>query len=218
MAEMTLQRKATIVRAIEDHAARYAYPHNPMVNDPARYVAEGHVPGGATSQEWEWIAAYIEQHPGVLTDPPLTIDQLRELNRVREANADAIGEQAKERFEAGDYPAARRLVEQAELIDPPPGPLAAGPRTHQRGRGDGPVTGHVLHVLGNLEAAWQTDQIADAAAQHHVYDEAPEWISPDPWTQAACVLVEADTLDQIAAMSLPRRPGVVVIAHDLGRW
>ncbi|MGH3368676.1 MAG: hypothetical protein ACRDPR_01620 [Nocardioidaceae bacterium] len=77
------------------------------------------------------------------------------------------------------------------------------------------MTGHVLHVLGNLEAAWQTDQIADAAAQHYVYDEAPEWISPEPWTQAACVLVEADTLDQIAAMTLPRRPGVVVIAHDL---
>lgn len=77
------------------------------------------------------------------------------------------------------------------------------------------MSGHVLHVLDDLAKAWHTDQIADAAAQHYVYDEAPEWVSPQTWTEAACVLIEADTLDQVASQGLPRRPGVVVIAHDL---
>jgi hypothetical protein len=77
------------------------------------------------------------------------------------------------------------------------------------------MSGHVLHVLDDLAKAWHTDQIADAAAQHYVYDEAQEWVSPQTWTEAACVLIEADTLDQVASQGLPRRPGVVVIAHDL---
>jgi hypothetical protein len=77
------------------------------------------------------------------------------------------------------------------------------------------MSGHVLHVLDDLAKAWHTDQIADAAAQHYVYDEAPEWVSPQRWVEAGCVLVEADTLDLITSKGLPRRPGVVVIAHDL---
>jgi hypothetical protein len=73
----------------------------------------------------------------------------------------------------------------------------------------------VLHVLGDLAKAWHTDQIADAAAQHYVYDEAPGCVSPERWAGAACVLIEADTLDAITGLGLPRRCGVVVIAHDL---
>ncbi|WP_328384240.1 hypothetical protein OHQ88_34010 (plasmid) [Micromonospora zamorensis] len=44
-------RQAQLAQAAEGHAARYAYPHHPLVNDPVRYVAEGHVPGGTTG--WE---------------------------------------------------------------------------------------------------------------------------------------------------------------------
>ncbi|MEU4678354.1 hypothetical protein [Micromonospora sp. NPDC023737] len=56
---ITPQRQAELARAAEDHAARYAHPHNPVVNDPVRYVADGHVPGGATGWEWEWIGEHL---------------------------------------------------------------------------------------------------------------------------------------------------------------
>lgn len=65
------------------------------------------------------------------------------------------------------------------------------------------MSSHVLHVLDDLAKAWHTDQIADAAAQHYVYDEAQEWVSPQTWTEAACVLIEADTLDQVASQGPP---------------
>ncbi len=113
-------RRAVIIRAIEDYAARYAWPHHPIVNDPARYIAEGHVPGGATGAEWEWIAEYIQQHPEMIAAPPLTEQQLHERNREREARAAELGEQAHAKFNARDYTAAYRLVDQAELIDPSP--------------------------------------------------------------------------------------------------
>jgi hypothetical protein len=57
------------------------------------------------------------------------------------------------------------------------------------------------------EAHWWTPQ--------EVLADAPEWVSPQRWAEAACVLIEADTLDLITSKGLPRRPGVVVIAHDL---
>jgi hypothetical protein len=47
------------------------------------------------------------------------------------------------------------------------------------------MSGHLLHVLDDLAKAWHTDQIADAAAQHYVFGEAPEWISPQIWKLAA---------------------------------
>ena len=75
--------------------------------------------------------------------------------------------------------------------------------------------GFVLHVLDDLAAAWHTDRIADAAAQHYVYDEAPQWVSRRHWQEAACVLVEADTVAELLALELPRRRGVLIIAHDL---
>jgi hypothetical protein len=68
------------------------------------------------------------------------------------------------------------------------------------------MAGHVLHVFANVANAHYTGLLADAVADHQVYDEAPEWITPETWQTAASVLVEADTVDQLARQHLPRRP------------
>jgi len=74
---------------------------------------------------------------------------------------------------------------------------------------------HVLHVFGSVADARNTGLLADAVADHQVYDEAPEWVTATQWQGASCVLVEADAVDQLVRQHVPRRPHVVVIAHDL---
>ncbi len=52
------RRQQVLIKAIEDHAPRY----HATIGSPARYIAEAHVPGGATSAEWNWIA-YLHRGP-----------------------------------------------------------------------------------------------------------------------------------------------------------
>jgi hypothetical protein len=115
-ATVPARRQRILIKAIEDHAARYAAPHNPIGGlNPARYVAEAHVPGGASRTEWDWIAYYIAAHPEVLRRPPLP---LAELERRDRAAADDLLNRAGAAFDAGDMPRALALIDQAELYQP----------------------------------------------------------------------------------------------------
>ncbi|WP_431976016.1 hypothetical protein [Micromonospora haikouensis] len=115
-------RQGQLARAADDHAARYAWPHHPLVNDPVRYVAEGHVPGGTTGWEWEWVSEYLRHHPEILTRQPLTLAQLDDRDR-REAEqrrnlAGQLAGQAREAYDAGDPQRALAFVDDGERLDP----------------------------------------------------------------------------------------------------
>ena len=110
------RRQQVLIKAIDDHAARYAPPHNPVGGlNPARYVAEAHVPGGASRAEWDWIAYYIAAHPEVLQRHPLTHAQLAERDRSDAENLMVQAEQAMHRHDFGE---AHALVDQAQLRQP----------------------------------------------------------------------------------------------------
>ena len=110
------RRQQVLIKAIEDHAARYAPPHNPVSGlNPARYVAEAHVPGGASRAEWDWIAYYIAAHPEVLHRTPLTHTQLAERDRSDAEDLMAQAEQAMQRHE---FDEAHALVDRAQLRQP----------------------------------------------------------------------------------------------------
>lgn len=119
-------RQAQLIEAINDHASRYAGPHCAIrgmgPSDAARYVAEAHVPGGATREERDWIADYIREHPEVLDRPPLTLAQLAQRDRERAAEATgravALSREARRAFDRGDQAEALRLVGQGEALDP----------------------------------------------------------------------------------------------------
>jgi succinyl-CoA synthetase alpha subunit len=74
---------------------------------------------------------------------------------------------------------------------------------------------HVLHVFDSVHAARDTGLLADAVADLQVFDQAPECVTAAQWAAAACVLVEADAVDQLVRQHVPRRRRVVVIVHDL---
>src|SRR5690606_582314 len=105
------RRQQILAKAITDHAPRC----HATVGSPARYIAEGHVPGGATSAEWNWIAYHIAAHPDVLHGPVLSPADVDARNR---ALADQYDRQASAAFEAGNYQRALEFVDDAELHDP----------------------------------------------------------------------------------------------------
>ena len=110
------RRQQVLIKAIEDHAARYAPPHNPVGGlNPARYVAEAHVPGGASRAEWDWIAYYIAAHPEVLQRPPLAHAQLAERDR---SDAEDLMAQAEQAMQRHDFDEAHALLDQAQLRQP----------------------------------------------------------------------------------------------------
>jgi hypothetical protein len=115
-AAIPTRRQRVLIKAVEDHAVRYSPPHNPMGGlSPARYVAEAHVPGGASRTEWDWIAYYIAAHPEVLTNPPQPVAELQRRDRE---SADRLDRQSLEAFKAGDYQRSLDLIEEAELYAP----------------------------------------------------------------------------------------------------
>jgi hypothetical protein len=115
-AAVPARRQRVLIKAVEDHAARYAAPHNPIGGlNAARYVAEAHVPGGASRTEWDWIAYYIAAHPDVLRLPPLPRAELEQRDR---ATADDLLNQAGTAFDAGDLILALASIDQAELHQP----------------------------------------------------------------------------------------------------
>ena len=105
------RRQQILTKAIEDHAARY----HATIGSPARYIAEAHVPGGASSAEWNWISYHIAAHPHVLAGPVLSTTDVDARNR---ALADRFDRQALTAFEAGDHQQALNLIDDAELHDP----------------------------------------------------------------------------------------------------
>jgi hypothetical protein len=105
------RRQRQLVKAIEDHASRYAAAGL----GPARYIAEAHIPGGATSSEWEWIAYYIAAHPDVLHRPVMTPQDIDSRDRT---HADELDRQAHQAFTDGDYQWALDLIDEAELYQP----------------------------------------------------------------------------------------------------
>jgi hypothetical protein len=105
------RRQVILTKAIQDHAPRY----HATVGSPARYIAEAHVPGGATSAEWNWIAYHIAAHPDVLHGRVLSIPELDARNR---ALADQFDRRALSAFDAGDHQRALDLIDDAELHDP----------------------------------------------------------------------------------------------------
>lgn len=120
---MDPQRERRIIREITDHAARYGGPHCTVpgmgVSDAARYVVEGHIPD-ATAPEWDWVVAYIQEHPGVLTDRPAKFP--REIEAERKAEAEERSRQAISHFRAGRYYAALGEIEQCQWLAPTSSP------------------------------------------------------------------------------------------------
>jgi hypothetical protein len=104
-------RQQILAKAITDHAPRY----HTTIGAPARYIAEAHVPGGASSAEWNWIAYHIAAHPDVLHGPVLTPADVDARNRGR---ADRLDHEALNAFEAGEHQRALDLIDDAELHDP----------------------------------------------------------------------------------------------------
>jgi tetratricopeptide (TPR) repeat protein len=118
-----VDRQKILIRAIEDHAAQYAPPHNPISGlDPARYVAEAHVPGGATPTEWDFIAYYLHTHPELLQRPPRPLAQLDERDRRERAHArdeaNRLSRKARHAYNNGKYTMALDLIDQAAGLDP----------------------------------------------------------------------------------------------------
>ena len=116
-------RQKILIRAIEDHAARYVAPYNPMGGlNPARYVAEAHVPGGATPTERDFIAYYLRTHPEVLQRPPTSLAELDERNRREQSQArdqaNCLSQQARQAYLAEDHTTAMALIDQAAVLDP----------------------------------------------------------------------------------------------------
>ena len=105
------RRQQVLIKAIEDHAPRY----HATIGSPARYIAEAHVPGGASSAEWNWIAYHIAAHPDVLQGRILSPAEVESRNR---SMADELDRQALDAFEAGDHQRALDLIDDAELHDP----------------------------------------------------------------------------------------------------
>lgn len=112
-------REQEMVRAIRDHAARYA---RSLGGDPVRYVWEGHLRAPTTRDEYEWIKAYIADHPEVLDIMPLSYDELaaRDRHEYAEALAEAgrIANRAHDLYSAGDPDGALALIDQAEGVCP----------------------------------------------------------------------------------------------------
>ena len=108
---LTPVRRAQLVKAITDYAPRYTAENTyGNINSPARYVAEVHVPGGATREEWNWIADYIRQHPEVRNGKPLTDAELAARDK---AASDVLSERAAQAVKAGDYPTALAIIDAA---------------------------------------------------------------------------------------------------------
>ncbi|MER6757618.1 helicase-related protein [Micromonospora echinofusca] len=111
---MTPARHAQLVKAITDYAPRYTAANtNGVLNSPARYVAEVHAPGGATREEWNWIADYIRQHPQVREGKPLTDDELAARDR---AASTALSQRAMQALQAGDHATTFAIIDQAEPL------------------------------------------------------------------------------------------------------
>ncbi|MEU4778987.1 hypothetical protein [Micromonospora sp. NPDC023633] len=111
---MTPARHAQLVKVITDYAPRYTAANtNGVLNSPARYVAEVHAPGGATREEWNWIADYIRQHPQVREGKPLTDDELAARDR---AASTALSQHAMQALQAGDPTTTFAIIDQAEPL------------------------------------------------------------------------------------------------------
>ena len=83
---------------------------------PARYIAEAHVPGGATRTEWDWIAYHLAAHPEVLHRPALC-----RRRRSTDATIPSPNGSTSRRWKRS-MPAttneALDLIDEAELHDP----------------------------------------------------------------------------------------------------
>lgn len=112
-------RQRRIVREIHDHAARYGGPHCTIrgmgVSDAARYVVEGHIPD-ATREEWDWVVAYIEDHPEVLAARPAKLP--REIEAERKTEAGERSKRALDHYCAGEYAEALDEIEQCRWLAP----------------------------------------------------------------------------------------------------
>ncbi|GAA4554905.1 SNF2-related protein [Pseudonocardia xishanensis] len=113
-------RARTLVRALEDYAARYGHPGAPGGGGPeaaARYVIEGHV-RDATREEWDWAYRYLREHPQLLDGTVKTDEQLAD-ERAQEAEVAAeLAAEARVAFDGGDRQRALDLIAQAEELDP----------------------------------------------------------------------------------------------------
>jgi hypothetical protein len=110
-AAIPAQRQRHLIKAIEDHAARYAKAGL----RPARYIAEAHVPGGANTVEWDWIAYHIAAHPDVLQRPVMPQQAIDARDR---ALAEELDLQALDAFQSGDHQHALDLIDEAEIHQP----------------------------------------------------------------------------------------------------
>jgi len=107
---MTAARRAELVAAIEREAGGYEF-----TGEPGRYVAEMM---DANREEWDWINAYIQAHPEVLTWNPAERDRRRRARELREQRTRELLNQAFERFQAGEIDEAERMVDEAERRAP----------------------------------------------------------------------------------------------------
>ncbi|MCC3318459.1 hypothetical protein [Nocardia africana] len=119
-AEFTPVERKLIEYAAADYAAQYyGGPFAFGADDAARYVAEGHLRTLVSAHGLSPVAAavveHLHQHPELLT--------LSKADRERGAQLRAEKWQrlitaAGRAFQAADFEHARRLVDDAEMIDP----------------------------------------------------------------------------------------------------
>lgn len=112
---MTPEREAQVVREVQDHASGYAW-----AGDVGRYLtAPRHLDGSV--KEWEWINAYVRDHPETLQGHP-DHDRIRARNAAERAEQEQLGatlhREATAAYQAGDFERALDLLDQAELAHP----------------------------------------------------------------------------------------------------
>jgi hypothetical protein len=73
----------------------------------------------------------------------------------------------------------------------------------------------VLHVIADLDTASPCELIAHAVTAEHSREVHATNVTEDDWLTYRLILIEDDAAPLIAARHLPKRPGVVLIGHDL---
>ncbi|WP_033401430.1 AAA family ATPase, partial [Actinokineospora enzanensis] len=112
---LTPEREAQVVREIHDHASGYAW-----AGDVGRYLTDpGHLDG--STQEWDWITAYVADHPEVKQGHP-DHDGIQARNAAERAEQEQLGaalsREANVAFRVGEFERALDLLDQAELAYP----------------------------------------------------------------------------------------------------
>ena len=105
-------REARIRKMCQDHAWRF---HAVTPGSEYRYVIEAYVPG-ASWADWDYAYAYIAATPQLFTTMPRL--QPREIAERDRANSDRLYAESRAAYDAGDYPLALAMIDDADWWAP----------------------------------------------------------------------------------------------------